>query len=158
MPKRNTSPSAVAAHELRVYHRLQQAAHLIRKEADRAVSGATGLTVAQVSVLTVVHFLADPTQREVATELGINEPAVTDMVKRLVASGHVLRTRTRRDGRAWTLTLTSIGKETLAASRKPFAAVNDLIGTSLSRAQVEDLAKTLDHLIREFSQPVLGTK
>ena len=72
------------------------------------------------------------------------------MVKCLVASGHLNRTRPRRKRGAWTLSLTPSGNKSLAAARRPSAAVNDVNGTSLSRADVEDLATT-HQLIRDCS-------
>lgn len=132
------------AHEERLYHRLQLAAHLARKHADRAVAAATGLTVAQVAVLNVVAAGQGVTQRDVAAALGINESAVTAMVRRLVDAEFL--TRTAADGRTRKLTLTGQGTSALAKSRRAFAPVNALLAGGLTGDEVRELAARLEEL------------
>lgn len=139
------------AHELRLYHRLQLAAHLTNKAADRAVHEATSLTVAQVAVLNVVELTPHATQREVAAQLGLNESALPPMVKRLCGDGLLLRQRSSHDARAWALQLTEAGRSVLRAARGPFATINATLGNALNDRQVGDLREMLDRVIDSFS-------
>ena len=68
----------MSASKSRLYHRLQLAAHRLQKSADRAVLAAAEITTAQAAVLMLVAGGAN-SQREVATQLGLNESAVTAM-------------------------------------------------------------------------------
>jgi MarR family transcriptional regulator, organic hydroperoxide resistance regulator len=138
------------AHELRLYHRLQLAAHLTNKAADRAVRAATSLTVAQVTVLNVVELKPNATQRYVAAQLGVNESALAPMVKRLYGDGLLLRERSADDTRAWALRLSDSGRSILRTARRPFATINATIADALSDRQIRDLCEMLDLLIESF--------
>src|SRR5262245_41547639 len=112
------------ASKLRLYHRLQIAAHAARKAADRVVSEAAGITTAQAAVLTIVEAGENVTQRDVATALRLNESAVTAMATRLLKLGMLERVRSGADSRAWCLRLGGAGQAALKASRGSFASVN----------------------------------
>lgn len=140
------------ASKLRIYHRLQIAAHSLRKAADRTVLDAAGITVAQAAVLTVAASGPDVTQREVATALRLNESAVTAMVSRLLKLGLLERTPNASDNRAWRLSLTTSGEAALQASRKSFAAINARIESKLSDPEIEQLAGLLDRIAGAFEE------
>ena len=60
------------AQRLRLYHKLQIAAHLLQTEADRAVQQAAGITAAQSAVLALVaRARGEATQRAVARRFGV---------------------------------------------------------------------------------------
>lgn len=149
---------SLTAHQLRVYHRLQLAAHLVKKQADRTVLAASGLTVTQISVLNSVDSLHNPTQREIAELLGVNEAAIAEMVKRLAASGRLRRSRSRSDRRAWTLALTDTGRRALSAARPAFTPINTAIDNGLTPSQIQTLVRSLDRLIEQFSQHRINTQ
>jgi DNA-binding MarR family transcriptional regulator len=139
---------ARTAHEVRLYHRLQLAAHLVKKVADREMLEKTGLSVAQVAVLNAIAAGDGPTQRSVGAALGINESAVTAMARRLVESGLV--TRARRDGRAHALHLTSEGAAVVREAQHAFRSVNARFGV-LPPADSHELAGLLDAIIAGFA-------
>jgi DNA-binding MarR family transcriptional regulator len=140
------------ASKLRLYHRLQIAAHSIRKSADRTVSHAAGITVAQAAVLTVVFASPNVTQRDVAASLRLNESAVTAMVSRLLKLGLLERTPNETDSRAWCLYLTSSGEVALQASRKAFTAVNRRLESKISELEIEQLAGLFDRIADAFEE------
>jgi MarR family transcriptional regulator, organic hydroperoxide resistance regulator len=140
------------ASKLRLYHRLQIAAHSFRKVADRAVLDAAGITVAQTAVLIVAGSGPNVTQRDVATALRLNESAVTAMVSRLSKLGLLKRTPNENDSRAWRLCLTGSGETALQASRKSFAAINARIESKLSELEIEQLAGLLDRIAGAFGE------
>src|SRR4029450_5693899 len=113
-----------ASRRYRLYHRLQLAAHRLRRVADRAVSAEVGLTTAQTSVLSVLVQDGRASQREVARQLGVSEAAVTPMSRRLIAMGLVERAPDERDGRAWVLRISESGREKLRRASARFGAVN----------------------------------
>jgi DNA-binding MarR family transcriptional regulator len=138
------------ANKLRLYHRLQVAAHAVRKAADRVVLEAAGVTTAQAAVLTIVAAGENVTQRDVAGALRLNESAVTAMVTRLAKLRLLERARSGTDSRAWRLCLTNAGQAALRASRGSFASINARIEGELSRQEIKQLASCLDRLSAAF--------
>jgi MarR family transcriptional regulator, organic hydroperoxide resistance regulator len=138
------------ASKLRLYHRLQVAAHAVQKAADRVVSAAAQLTTAQAAVLTIVAAGDGVTQRDVAIALHLNESAVTAMVSRLVKLRLLERVRSEDDPRAWHLSLKKRGRTALAASRAAFASINGRIESQLSEREIKQFVEFLDRLTVTF--------
>lgn len=138
------------ASKLRLYHRLQVAAHAVRKAADRVVSEAAEVTTAQAAVLTIVAASQSVTQRDVATALRLNDSAVTAMVSRLVKLGLLDRMRSSADTRAWHLRLTSTGQAALRLARESFASINARVERELSQQELKQLVELLDRLTTAF--------
>jgi DNA-binding MarR family transcriptional regulator len=139
-----------SARELRLYHRLQLAAHAVAKDSDRRMQQAAGMSTAQVAVLSVVAGGDAVAQRDVARALGINESAVTGMVGRLERAGLLRRNRNGIDGRSHALELTAAGRQALARSARAFTAVNAAIEATLSDAEIEVVAAALERLAVAF--------
>lgn len=140
------------ASKLRVYYRLQVAAHALQKAADRVVSAAAELTTAQAAVLTIVAAGGAVTQREVAIALHLNESAVTAMVMRLVQRRLLERVRSQDDPRAWHLSLSKRGRAALGASRAAFATINRRIESQFSQREIARLVAYLNRLILTFER------
>ena len=142
-----------SARELRLYHKLQIAAHRLQTEADRAVQEAAGVTTAQSAVLALVaRAKGATTQRAVATQLGINESAVTAMAARLIGLGLLERTRDPDDARAWRLGLTREGHAVMKRIARPFGALNARIEKQCSVEELTLLADMLDRIASEFGK------
>ena len=138
------------ASKLRLYHRLQVAAHAVQKAADRVVSAAAQVTTAQAAVLTIVAAGNGVTQRDVAIALHLNESAVTAMVLRLVKLGLLERVRSQVDPRAWHLSLSKRGRTALAASRAAFASINGRIEGQFSQQEIAGFVEYLNRLTLTF--------
>jgi DNA-binding MarR family transcriptional regulator len=135
----------MSASKSRLYHRLQLAAHRLQKSADRALLAAAEITTAQAAVLTLVARGA-VTQREVATQLGLNESAVTAMAQRLLGMGLLERVRDEADARAWQLRLSGDGRTALKRIEQPFKAINQTIEAVLSPEEITHLADYLQRI------------
>lgn len=140
----------MSASKLRVYHRLQLAAHRIRKSADRAVLTAAEITTAQSAVLIVVARGGAMTQREVAKQLGLNEFAVTAMAGRLLGMGLLERVRDDTDARAWQLRLSDDGRAALKRVEQPFRRINQTIELVLDPQEVARFADYLSRVAAAF--------
>jgi len=138
------------ASKLRLYYRLQVAAHAVQKAADRVVSAAAPVTTAQAAVLTIVAAGNGVTQRDVAIALHLNESAVTAMVLRLVKLGLLERVRSQDDPRAWHLSLSKRGHTALAASRAAFASINKRIEGQFSQQEIARFVEYLNRLTLTF--------
>ncbi len=142
----------MSAKELRVFHRLQLAAHRVRKAADRKVAGAIDLTTSQAGVLSVLSGAEGFTQKEIALELGLNESAVTAMVNRLLRLGYVSRQRSTADARAWVILISPEGRDALRKAGRPFASINKTIESVLTEREVENLADYLSRISDAFTE------
>lgn len=122
----------MTAKKLRFYSRLQIAAHVMKKELDRQTIETLGVTAAQISALSIIASAKTAAQTKLAKELGLNDSAITAMVRRLIVLKMVERVRDEDDGRAWLLTLTDTGNDTVerAASitNQTHTKVDDLLG------------------------------
>lgn len=143
----------MSASKLRLYHRLQLAAHRAQKAADRALLAAADITTAQAAVLSVVTAAGDGvSQREVARQLGINESAVTAMTTRLLRMGLLDRARDGGDARAWHLSLSDQGRAALKRIETPFKGVNQTIERVLDAEAMARLAEDLTRLAAAFDE------
>lgn len=141
----------MSASKSRLYHRLQLAAHRLQKSADRALLAAAEITTAQAAVLTLVARGA-VTQREVATQLGLNESAVTAMTHRLLGMGLLERVRDEADARAWQLRLSADGRGALKRIEQPFKSINQTIETVLNGEEIAHFADYLQRIASAFDE------
>lgn len=141
----------MSASKLRIYHRLQIAAHRVQKAADRVVLEAAGVTTAQAAVLSVIAAEREATQRSVARQLGINESAITAMVARLMNMNLVERIRDRDDARTWRLRLTAEGRAGLKRIEAPFRRINERIEATIEAGELELLAAWLGRIGKAFA-------
>lgn len=122
----------MSAKKLRFYSRLQIAAHILKKRSDRRLLEVAGVTTAQMSALVIIESEETTTQTRLATELGLNDSAITAMVRRLIDLKLVARVRDDNDGRAWLLKLTKFGLEAVEATSsitdQTSAKVDELLG------------------------------
>lgn len=146
----------MSARRHRLYFRLQRAAHLVRKSADREMLRRVGITTAQAAVLHLVADRPGLSQRDLAALLAQNESAMTTMVGRLAGSGLVARRRSERDGRTWAIELTARGREAHAKGRRAFASINAALDRALGGPGVPELAALLDATIDAFSDEPHG--
>ena len=140
----------MSASSLRIYWRQQLAAHHMQKFADRELASAAQITTAQVGVLSVIANNDGIKQKEVAVALGLNESAITAMVRRLVALDCIEWKKSKSDGRAKILSLTTTGKEVQKNAKLPFEKINKVIESTLSEDEIELLADMLDRLRGAF--------
>ena len=138
--------------ELRVYSKLQRAAHQAKRAADKALLDAASITTAQASVLMVVAEGRASSQKEAADEIGLKEPAIAAMVARLINLGYLNRRRSQQDARAWTLELTEAGASAMEAVSKPFAEVNAIIEATVGADEMDDFVDHLTALERRFAR------
>jgi DNA-binding MarR family transcriptional regulator len=139
----------MSASKSRLYHRLQLAAHRLQKSADRAVLAAADVTTAQAAVLTLVAR-GTVSQREVATQLGVNESALTAMTRRLLRMGLLERMRDAADARAWQLHLSDDGRAALKRIEQPFKRINQTIEAVLSPEEIAHFAEYLGRIAATF--------
>ncbi len=141
----------MSAGRLRLYAAIQHSAHLLKKAADRELLAAADVTTAQAAVMAVISAQENTTQKMVASALGLNESAVTAMIRRLLSLGYVLRRDSKEDRRAKHLLLTSAGIDAMKRIESPFGAINQRMENAMGPAGVSDCAALHSKLIKEFA-------
>jgi MarR family transcriptional regulator, organic hydroperoxide resistance regulator len=135
-----------AAHDERLYFHLQVTAARLRAAADRCCIEQAGVTTAQAAALAVIHEQPGVSQRGLARTLRQTEPAITTLVRRLIAAGIVDRRVDPRDGRARELVLTESGAAALRSVESAFSVINERIDGLLSSEEVRQVAAALRRL------------
>ncbi|MBO6504769.1 MAG: winged helix-turn-helix transcriptional regulator [Kordiimonadaceae bacterium] len=141
-----------AAGDVRLYMALQKAAHAFKKRADAALLVAADLTTAQSAVLVAIYAEEGATQRTVALALGLNESALTAMIRKLINRELIVRERSKADARAWSLGLTESGRKALAAVSDPFSRINDRIDKAMGPSDVRELGRLLSSLTEALGE------
>lgn len=145
----STMPSA---QDHRLYHRLQLAAHRVRKAADRAIGATVELSTAQAAVLTIIQAEGRASQNTVAERLSLHESAMTTMVRRLLEAGYIERHTDQADRRVRQLVLTASGEAALAALKTSFSGINERVEAVLTDEEIRVIADALGRLIAAFEE------
>lgn len=135
-----------AAHEARLYFKLQIAAASLRTTADRACLSEAGITAAQAAVLVVLSQHPGATQRSLSAVLCQRESATTAMINRLDSAGLIERQPNPGDGRSWRLHLTAPGEVALVGAARAFATLNARFDDALQSGGVTSLSDGLERL------------
>ncbi|MCG8592735.1 MAG: MarR family winged helix-turn-helix transcriptional regulator [Proteobacteria bacterium] len=133
----------------RLYHRLVGAAHRARTRFDAESLERVGVTAAQAAALFALEGTPGQTQRQLAVTLRIREPSAAQMIARLEARGLVAREPAAHDARAWAVSLTPAGRQSLRRLRPHLARLNAWLTDGFSPRELAVVARFLDHVGRD---------
>lgn len=102
----------LATDTLRVLRRILRAS----ERNSRHLAAATGMIPSQLLVLQEVERRGETTPTVIATTLKFSQATITNIVDRLVAAGHLTRTRADTDRRRMLLRTTEAGRAALEAA------------------------------------------
>ncbi|HYA57517.1 MAG TPA: MarR family transcriptional regulator [Thermoplasmata archaeon] len=119
----------------------------------REIAGSVGLTPAELVLLGRVQEAADATPGEIAREIGVTPAAVTFLVRDLIESGCLRRSRSPRDARRVVLSVTADGRRRLASVRRSAVRTHRRVRGALSKAEMASLAVSLDRLTTVLTEP-----
>lgn len=131
----------------RIYSRLQIAAQLYRKVADRQLVETAGITAPQLGVLTRVAAAKALNQTSLARDLRLNDSAITAMVRRLIGLGMLEKTRSESDSRAWVLKPTARGRDAINRATVQPIAINRRIEAELGASALLEFTEKLNRII-----------
>lgn len=131
----------------RIYSRLQIAAQLYRKVADRQLVETAGVTAPQLGVLTRVGAAKSLNQTSLARDLRLNDSAITAMVRRLIGMGMLEKTRSESDSRAFVLKLTEQGQTAIDTALNRPIAINRRIEQEFGAEALAEFSHKLNRLI-----------
>jgi len=139
----------MTARNLRFYSRLQIAAHALKKGSDRQLLEVAGVTTAQMSALAIVATEKTTTQTRLATELGLNDSAITAMVRRLIDLKMVTRVRDDKDGRAWLLKLTETGAQAVRKTDSIVDQTSSRVDELLGKKTIATVVAAMELIIND---------
>lgn len=109
-----------------------------------------GLTPRQFAVLSTIAKFEGLSQTQLVERTGIDRSTVADITQRLLKRGVIRRQRAREDARAYAVTLTELGWQTLRAAEPDARRVDDAILAALSAGRrdrfIDDLVAIVDAL------------
>ncbi len=129
---------------------LNHVARLLTRVFDRRLA-PLGLSVAHLPVLGALKEKAPQSQKELAEVARIGQPAMAQMLDRLVREGLLLRTTDSQDRRKAQFALSDRAEECLAMVEAELAAGNAAGFSVLSPEEVETLMQLLHRLERHLS-------
>jgi DNA-binding MarR family transcriptional regulator len=128
-------------------------AHLaMRRFADGLLAG-TGLRVSYFGALIAIEQLGAGTQRDIARQLEITEPATAEIVDELVTAGYVTRDRDPEDRRRYALRLTDEGRAALVTLRAATHEVHTSVASRLGEEATGELRTLLKRLLDGRAEP-----
>lgn len=140
-------------HRLRTANALHSTAiRLLRlaREADRE----TGLTPERLSLLSVLVYAGPQSLGRLAEIEQVSRPAISRIVKALVADGLVRRERDRRDRRSVTARATDEGRRLMEAGRRGRLLAIAAALDEIPDAELVELRRTATRLESVLSRPV----
>jgi DNA-binding MarR family transcriptional regulator len=139
----------MTAKKLRFYSRLQIAAHALKRSSDRQLLEVAGVTTAQMSALSVIASEETTSQTRLAKELGLNDSAITAMVRRMIDLEFVERVRDGNDGRAWLLKLTAFGAETVNKTTSITDQTSEKVDELLGERTIATVVAAMELIIND---------
>ena len=112
----------------------------------RHTLGEGGIHFGQARVLVSLMQHGTLTQRTIGQGLHIKPATVTNMVKKMDASGLISRRRDTNDDRIINVTLTSKGKEAANFALSVMEQIEDEIRSELSRKEIDMLRHPLERI------------
>ena len=137
----------VASAEHRFYFLIDAVARRLKSAADEYLLDAAGLTTSQLAALRIIVAEGQTTPNHIAATLGQQKSALTTMVRRLEAAGHVTRTKSASDGRSWLLEATESGVAAIEGLVDGFREIDELLADALSPQEAAMLGDRLQAML-----------
>jgi DNA-binding MarR family transcriptional regulator len=111
--------------------------------------GFSDITMNQMHYLETIPKLGNPTSGDLADSLGVTRPSVSTIVKKLVDTGYLTKTKSKIDGRVYYLHLTDKGLRFNELHSEVHQILARRITENLNNNEIEDLAGLLGKLTHE---------
>lgn len=137
----------VSSVEHHLYFLIEAVGRRLKKAADDCLFDAAGLTTSQLAALRIIVAEGQTTPNHIAATLGQQKSALTTMVRRLEAAGHVTRTKSTGDGRSWVLEATDSGAAAIEGLVDGFREIDELMADALSSQEMAMLGRQLQAML-----------
>lgn len=122
-------------------------AHQIADAAYVNETAAEGLTPRQLMALRVIENNPGCSQTFIVSETGIDRSTLADIMRRLKASGHLRRHRTKEDARTYAVVATDAGLKAVQAAENARKRAEAAVTNKLTKAQMKTLTDALAAMI-----------
>lgn len=123
---------------------LNRAQRAIARWVETRPDAWEGISTAQAALLFYLEAHADATIGELAGVLTVAPAAVTNLSKRMQASGLIARVGDERDGRMTRLQLTEAGREASGHARRVLQGLNAQLSAGFTDAELLVVARWLE--------------
>ena len=111
--------------------------------------GFSDITMNQMHYLEMIPKLGSPTSADLADSLGVTRPSVSAIVRKLVDTRYLTKTKSKIDGRVYYLRLTDKGLRFNELHNEVHHILARRITENLNNDEIEDLAGLLGKLTHE---------
>jgi len=111
--------------------------------------GFSDITMNQMHYLETIPKLGNPTSADLADSLGVSRPSVSVIVKKLIDTGYLTKSKSKTDGRVYYLHLTEKGRRFNELHYEVHQILARRITENLNEDEIEALADLLGKLTHE---------
>jgi DNA-binding MarR family transcriptional regulator len=109
------------------------------------------MTARQLAVLQTVALHDGISQTEIVTHTGIDRSTITDIVRRLLNKGLLVRHRSAQDARAYCVSLSAAGRAALEAAAPAARRIDTELLGALPPQMRAELIEALSTIVKSFS-------
>jgi MarR family transcriptional regulator, temperature-dependent positive regulator of motility len=131
---------------LHLLHRLRQCAG----ELFQTEMSGINLTARQYVVLVAAAHKDGSSQQDIIDRTGIDRSTVSQVVQTMIRKGLLKRRRTREDARAYAITLTPYGQDTLKASEPIVGRIDEALIAALPAQRAAVFVESLRTIVGAF--------
>lgn len=136
--------------EKRLFFLINMAQHRMFSAIDRESSKRLGISVTQAAALLFIAKNEGALQKELASALGLNKPAVTGLANRMEKEALIVRKPCEKDGRATRVFLTDKAAALLPTIFPLIEEMNQKISADFSEEELETVVRFLNRLKTTF--------
>jgi len=108
--------------------------------------GFSDITMHQMHYLETITSLGNPTSADLADSLGVTRPSVSTIVKKLIETGYLTKSKSEIDGRVYFLHLTDKGLRFNELHSEVHRILAQRIIENLARDEIETLSGLLERI------------
>lgn len=101
---------------------------------------------AQYYILELLNNQGKKTAKELATDRGITQSAISKLAKKLLDKGFITQERSKADRRSYDVSITGEGREFLKQAEKFRIDILNVIENALDEAEIEQFSKLCDKI------------
>ena len=138
----------------RFFYLLNLARHRVHKHTDRVAQEELGVTNTQLGALFVIGSQPGISQRELARTLGINDSAITALVRRMSEAELLERVPSPDDARVMQIRASRRGARIIKRAKPLLARFNERLNEGFDEHELDVVARFLEAAIERFDQEV----
>lgn len=140
----------------RLFYKFNRAQHLLYHHVEKELLSALGITPIQLGAIFFLLSHDGCLQKDLASGLHLNKPAVTGLVSRMENAGLILKQGSSRDGRAVHIRLTGKAQKLASRAFPLLEKFNKEITKGFSEENVRVIHEFLDSIIQRLAKGGTG--